>query len=419
MKKFISFLSAVLISLTALLPTTAFADEVDNILSRVENYFNTGYYYEAKNELNWLYQYHGSELTYGRDKTAEYYLGQVDYAIKHMETVFAWFDKIDSYYGKGMYYEARDELNWLYDTYNLTPSQLKTWNKKKANIDAQIEQLKIAEQLANSPSYTHSVSSWFDKIDDYYSNGYYYEARDELTWLKNTYNLNSSQLSTWNQKRDNVNYAIKYMDKVFAWFGKVESYYNRKLYYEARDELTWLKDTYKLTPSQLATWNKWKTAVNNRINAYETKLAEDRARAEANKVNYTRWSNSYCSFKVRSAWSSSKFSSGVHFYKGSHHYYYNIETECIDCGLIYGRSGIQGLLNYHFREYTNIISQGYETVNGYTGYQITFRTGSGLGKVWGYWNKGLHYFDMYTSQSSWPDELYKAFYETLGSVNFY
>ena len=416
MKKFISFLSAVLLSLTALLPTTAFADEVDNILSRVENYFNTGYYYEAKNELNWLYQYHGSELTYGRDKTAEYYLGQVDYAIKHMETVFAWFDKIDSYYGKGMYYEARDELNWLYDTYNLTPSQLKTWNKKKANIDAQIEQLKIAEQLANSPSYTHSVSSWFDKIDDYYSNGYYYEARDELTWLKNTYNLNSSQLSTWNQKRDNVNYAIKYMDKVFAWFGKVESYYNRKLYYEARDELTWLKDTYKLTPSQLATWNKWKTAVNNRINAYEAKLAEDRARAEANKVYYTTWSSNVCSFKVRSSWSSYKIDYGVQCEKNSNYYRYNVYTAKMP-------GDTEGSLHYSLRfsfSYSTIISEGYETVNGYTGYQITYKNDHHLAKAWAYAHRGeLHIFYMYTPQSSWPDELYKAFYETLGSVNFY
>ena len=188
-----------------LLSTTAFADEVDNILSRVENYFNTGYYYEARNELNWLYQYHGDKLTYGRDNTAKYYLDQVDYAIKYMDKVFAWFDKIDSYYNKGLYKEAKDELTWLYDTYNLTPSQLTTWNKKKSNIDSKIEQAELAKQLADSPAYTHSVSAWLNKIDEYYSNGYYYEARNELTWLKDTYKLNASQLSEWNKKRDNVN----------------------------------------------------------------------------------------------------------------------------------------------------------------------------------------------------------------------
>lgn len=390
-----------------LLSTTAFADEVDNILSRVENYFNTGYYYEARNELNWLYQYHGDKLTYGRDNTAKYYSDQVDYAIKYMDKVFAWFDKIDSYYNKGLYKEAKDELTWLYDTYNLTPSQLTTWNKKKSNIDSKIEQAELAKQLADSPAYTHSVSAWLNKIDEYYSNGYYYEARNELTWLKDTYKLNASQLSEWNKKRDNINYAIKYMDNVFNWFGKVESYYNKKLYYEARDELTWLKDTYKLTPSQTATWNKWKTAINNKLNA----LAEARAKEEASKVYYYNWYATGSNFKIRSAWNYSKANNWVKFYKGNYYYYYNIYNTYF--------SNSESAVKNDFK-YTSIISQGYETINHYAGYQMTFKVGDGLGKVWGYvYNGRFHYFDMYTSQSSWPDELYNAFYETLGSVSFY
>lgn len=427
MKKFISFLSAVLISLTALLPTTAFADEVDNILSRVENYFNTGYYYEAQTELNWLYYYHSNSLTYGRDKTAEYYSSQVKYAIKYMDKVFAWFDKIDNYYNRGLYYEANDELTWLYNTYNLTPSQLNTWNKKKANVDMKIGQINSSSQSQGSSSHTSSVSSWFSKIDNYYSNGYYYEARDELTWLKDTYSLTPSQLSSWNEKRDKVNYAIKYMDKVFNWFSKVENYYNRQLYYEARDELTWLKDTYQLTPSQSATWDKWKTAINNKINAYETNSTQ-------NNFGYYTINSDRCEFKYRTTWNHSS-QDGMHYFFDNTDYPYcyaysstydSIFGYVYDPGIV-GAEVDRFMSNLSQGADTTLISKGYERINGYNGYQVTFSANYNHGadkdlyKAWVYFANNRMYLFMMLSQntSSWPDELYKAFYETLGSVNFY
>lgn len=99
------------------------------------------------------------------------------------------------------------------------------------------------------------VSANFNRISDYYNNGMYYEANDEITWLKTGYSLSADDWSKASDWASKVSYAAAHVTDVYDWFGKIQSYCDQGLYYEARDELNWLAGTYTLTPVEQAEWD--------------------------------------------------------------------------------------------------------------------------------------------------------------------
>ena len=162
--------------------------EVDQGLGRVQEYYNGGYYYEALAEAeNLLNSGALSDETFSSlSATRESLL----YAIDTVDEVYAWFDRIQSYCDSGLYYEARDELGWLAQTYALTPLEQSQWNAKKADADQGII------------NYTNKLK--FDEISAYYNNGLYYEARDVLSSMNtSTMSADHRQLADqWSQRLD-------------------------------------------------------------------------------------------------------------------------------------------------------------------------------------------------------------------------
>lgn len=100
-----------------------------------------------------------------------------------------------------------------------------------------------------------NAASNFNRIDSYYGRGMYYEALDEVKWLSQYYKLSPTDIDKTSKWQEKLNYALSTMDAVYAWFDKIQYYCDQGLYYEAKDELNWLAGTYTLTPCEQSEWD--------------------------------------------------------------------------------------------------------------------------------------------------------------------
>ena len=114
---------------------------------------------------------------------------------------------------------------------------------------------------------TASYETGMKKGIEYYNDGMYYEAIDQIQWLcdVNWYNMTEEQQNEalWylkNAKSKLADYSFK--------SGK--DYYNCGMYYEARTEFETAINLYKqLNDSQWTTVNDWLSKVNSKINHWE------------------------------------------------------------------------------------------------------------------------------------------------------
>ena len=89
--------------------------------------------------------------------------------------------------------------------------------------------------------YSDAIDAWSEKIENYIAEGLYYEALAESGWLKQTYKLSPYDLA-WVQLYER--WAQKYLNEYQFCTGldKATEYYNKGMYNEACDELWWIKD---------------------------------------------------------------------------------------------------------------------------------------------------------------------------------
>lgn len=109
---------------------------------------------------------------------------KVEYAIKYSDAINAWLDKIENYIDSGLYYEALAESGWLKQTYKLSPYDL-AW-------------VQLYERWAQKDLNNYLFSTGLNKAVNYYINGMYDEARDELWWIRDTPTDVQDYISTYN-----------------------------------------------------------------------------------------------------------------------------------------------------------------------------------------------------------------------------
>lgn len=94
----------------------------------------------------------------------------VEYAIKYSDAISNWMSKLNRLINDGLYYETLAEAGWLRQTYKLSPYDL-AW-------------VQCAERLAQKSLNEYQFLTGLNKAINYYNNGMYDEARDELIWIK-------------------------------------------------------------------------------------------------------------------------------------------------------------------------------------------------------------------------------------------
>ena len=151
--------------------TVICADDDRNAIMRTASLlYICGYYYEARDSFNeFINILPEDQQQEGREFFSELY-NDIEYAITYLEPVEQWFEKIEDYHDKGLYYEAMAEIKWLRQTYKLAPQQLGR-----------------AYRLENDSQYRlneYNIDCGLSKAEQYCSQGLYYEAIDELNWIR-------------------------------------------------------------------------------------------------------------------------------------------------------------------------------------------------------------------------------------------
>ena len=133
-------------------------------------------------------------------------------------------------------------------------------------------------------AYYFSAEECVARIENYYNNGMYYEARDELIWLEASNNRNVWDKQKIDAMKSKINYHIDVMDYVYAKFKLIKSYLNQGLYYEAKDELNWLKQGYTLGPAEQKIWGEYELDAG--LGTYKL---EHRNEAQREKLKEYMW----------------------------------------------------------------------------------------------------------------------------------
>lgn len=110
--------------------------------------------------------------------------------------------------------------------------------------------------------YSDAIDAWSEKIENYIDSGLYYEALAESGWLKQTYKLSPYDLA-WVQLYER--WAQKYLNEYqfFTGLNKAINYYNNRMYNEARDELRWIKNIPIDIQSYIDKYNEVAHALNS------------------------------------------------------------------------------------------------------------------------------------------------------------
>lgn len=150
--------------------------------------YRRGYYYSALESLNKYIAEEKENKSLALNESEGAFFNQlyakVEYAIKYSDAINAWLDKIENYIDSGLYYEALAESGWLKQTYKLSPYDL-AW-------------VQLYERWAQKDLNNYLFSTGLNKAVNYYINGMYDEARDELWWIRDTPTDVQDYISTYN-----------------------------------------------------------------------------------------------------------------------------------------------------------------------------------------------------------------------------
>ena len=110
--------------------------------------------------------------------------------------------------------------------------------------------------------YSDAIDAWSEKIENYIAEGLYYEALAESGWLKQTYKLSPYDLA---RVQLYERWAQKYLNEYqfFTGLNKAINYYNNRMYNEARDELRWIKNIPIDIQSYIDKYNEVAHALNS------------------------------------------------------------------------------------------------------------------------------------------------------------
>lgn len=194
--------------------------------------------------------------------------------------------------------------------------------------------------IANDDTFNRSM----EKVNNYYNNGYYCEAWDELSWID--YNsCSEEQKSIVDYNKELVSYAIYNVNYIYEKFNLIQNYCDSGLYYEAMNELTWLAQYYALTPLERTTWNAKYADAQAGIQKWESRdIGFDAARQNAINFMWNDW-------HTQSIREYSPDFSALYISEDSDYYYFN--------GLWYNPEG----LSPGYR----LIHGGYYAVNKHSG----------------------------------------------------
>ena len=156
-----------------------------------------------------------------------------------------------SYAESGLYYEAKDEFQWFADANwgALNSGQQQYLLDYLDAAKAQISALEANAKKVTTEQFNNGTAAGIA----YFNRGMYYEARDEFQWFADA---NWGALNSGQQQ-----YLLDYLDAAKAQISALEAnakkvtteqfnngtaagiaYFNRGMYYEARDEFQWFAD---------------------------------------------------------------------------------------------------------------------------------------------------------------------------------
>ena len=188
--------------------------------------------------------------------------------------VAADYDSAAALYNAGDYYGALAEIN------NPEVEQTQEVELLRSNI------LNAIAELDYVPAKLQFIKNYLDS-------GLYYEANDELNWLKSSHFLGYAESRLWDEYSGAAAAGIKAVESVSSAgvadkLVKIKDYLNRGLYYEARDELVWLKNYNTLSAADSKLWGEYyldaQTGADRALKE-EQRLAEAKA-AAANGASY-------------------------------------------------------------------------------------------------------------------------------------
>lgn len=112
------------------------------------------------------------------------------------------------------------------------------------------------------------INEWCTKIVDYYADGLYYEALNEIRWLRQVYTLSPQLMGATMALEQLCDEELNTYLLLNA-LEKVDNYCQQGLWYEARDELVWAH-AYKIYSQELVdTYNMYVEIVNNGLNSLQ------------------------------------------------------------------------------------------------------------------------------------------------------
>lgn len=267
MKKFMARLLTI-VMLTVSLNATVFGSGSAQSLSTADfdlgmakgiQYFNNGQYYEARDEFLWFWDYNWGRMNEGQQQYVIDYLNSAKERVSEIEKkdnlTQQQFDdglrKGIDYFNNELWIDARNEFQWFCDS--------NWWRMNRGQRKYVLDYLEVARQNAAEYEETQLAMNQTDfdngmrKGIDYFNKGMYYEARDEFQWFCD---------DNWSgMNRGQRQYALDYLGAAkqkLAEYEKAQlsisqtdfdngmkkgiSYFNKGMYYEARDEFQWFCD---------------------------------------------------------------------------------------------------------------------------------------------------------------------------------
>lgn len=300
MKRTLKLLFTVVLSLTTtvsqMIPIFAMeTSEFDEGMSKGINYFNKGMYAEARDEFQWFCDANWSKLNDGQKKYALDYLGQSKRNY-YINAILGWWINYENmcstqYYFKSdgtmqVYFDSRpvhwdgyytvndNRIDYTYTVVERTNTiisghikyqdgQLKDYNEEgeySGNL-IKTQNYMTADDIATKFVYNNENVAFDDikdelsEIAECFHNGLYIETVDKCNYILDNYILNN----------DDRKYVLFYRDSAQACYDayvktdnnsrnglstnefdngmrKGIDYFNKGLYYEARDEFQWFCD---------------------------------------------------------------------------------------------------------------------------------------------------------------------------------
>lgn len=113
---------------------------------------------------------------------------------------------------------------------------------------------------------SEEIATYMTSLESSYQNGTYEQAQSEIKKLdKSTKNMTEEQKTKFDELKSSVEYAVTSLPAINEGLNNAQSNLDKKMYYEASQELDKLTATYTMPPAEQKKFDEKKTAADNGI----------------------------------------------------------------------------------------------------------------------------------------------------------